>query len=314
MLLGRDHSMLLMLTYLVLHGISSVLFSMAIALIVPKRYQKPRVWLWLYLIAFNFFMPVIGLLCALIAILTGVLWPKTERGAEFDTAMAPRFTTIGKREGSGFHGTRVRAQLSNSKVPLSERLNALVAIQNTPTRSSGDALRRLLTDPADDVRLLAYGILDSKEKKITQRIAEARLQLGVAEQGELRAVLHQQIAELYQELIYQNLVHGDLLIYSCDQMRDHAQMALLLNPAESGLWFMLVRLELMCSNVAGAQQAIYHAEQHGFSRVRLLPYLAELSFLQKDYERVRQLFSEISFNPSVSAAPQIHRYWTGETR
>lgn len=309
MLLGRDHSMQLMLTYLLLHAVSSVLFSMAIRLVIPAQYRHPRIWLLVYLIAFNFFMPVIGLLCALAAILVGVLWPKLNEDVEFDTASAPRFTTVGKREGSGFRGNRMRAQLSNLNTPLEERMNALVAIHNAPTRSSGEALRRLLADPADDVRLLAYGILDGKEKKITQRIVDTRQKLDTAAEGQQRAVLQKQIAELYQELIYQNLVQGDLAIYSCDQMRDHAQQALLLNPAESGLWFMLVRLELMCSNVPGAQLALRHAQQNGFARERLLPYLAELSFLQKDYDRVRALFVEISFNPSVSAAPQLHRYW-----
>ena len=308
---GRGHGMPLMLSYLALHAVSSVLFSIAIRLVIPAQYQRPRIWLLVYLIAFNFFMPMIGLLCALSAIVVGALWPKVEKDVEFDTASAPRFTTVGRREGSGFRGNRVRAQLSNLNTPLEVRLSALVAIQNTPTRSSGEALRRLLADPADDVRLLAYGILDGKEKKITQRIVSTRQQLETADKGQQRAVLHKQIAELYQELIYQNLVQGDLLIYSCDQMRDHAQQALLLNPAESGLWFMLVRLELMCSNVPGAKLALRHAQQNGFPRERLLPYLAELSFLQKDYDRVRALFVEISFNPSVSAAPQIHRYWTG---
>jgi hypothetical protein len=310
-LLGRGHDMSLMLWYLALHAVSSVFFSLAIRQVMPRHYQQPRMWVLAYLIAFNFFMPMVGLLCALAAILVGVLWPKIHKPAQFDTASAPEFTAAGKREGTGFRGNRVRAQLSNLNTPMDERLNALVAIQNTPTRSSGEALRRLLADPADDVRLLAYGILDGKEKKITQRIVETREQLDSAERGQQRAVLHKQIAELYQELIYQNLVQGDLLIYSCDQMRDHAQMALLLNPAESGLWFMLVRLELMCGNIPGAKLALRHAQQNGFPRGRLLPYLAELSFLQKDYDRVRALFIEISFNPSVSAAPQLHRYWLG---
>jgi hypothetical protein len=308
-LLGRYHGMSLMLLYLALHAVSSVLFSLAIREVMPARYRQPKGWVLAYLIAFNFFMPMIGLLCALAAIAAGVFWPKAGDEGGFDTASAPPFTTIGKREGSGFRGNRVRAQLSNLNTPLDERLNALVAIQNAPTRSSGEALRRLLTDPADDMRLLAYGILDGKEKNITRRIVDARRQLEAGEGIFRRAQLHQRIAELYQELIYQNLVHGDLQIYACDQMRDHAQQALLLNPAESGLWFMLVRLELMCSNAADAERALHHAEQLGFPRERLLPYLAELNFLKKDYDRVRELSVEISVGAGGAAASQPQRYW-----
>jgi hypothetical protein len=40
-----------------------------------------------------------------------------------------------------------------------------------------------------------------------------------------------------------------------------------------------------------------------------LPYLAELSFLERDYEQVRKLFIEMQYDPSVSSQPQLHRYW-----
>jgi hypothetical protein len=108
------------------------------------------------------------------------------------------FVTARRREGSGFSGNRVRAQLGNVATPVDKRLNALVAIQSTPTRASGASLRSLLGDPADDVRLLAYGILDGKEKKITQRIVDMRNHLKTVSDPETLGILHQQVAELYQ--------------------------------------------------------------------------------------------------------------------
>jgi hypothetical protein len=61
--------------------------------------------------------------------------------------------------------------------------------------------------------------------------------------------------------------------------------------------------------VADAAEAMQRAHEYGFSRVRLLPYLAELSFLEHDYEQVRKLFIEMQYDPSVSSQPQLHRYW-----
>lgn len=295
--------------YLALHVVSSALFALAIALVVPERYRRPRTWLLAYLFFFNFFIPIVGILCAVVALLVGVLWPKDEAEDHFATTDSPEFITVRRREGSGFSGNRVRAQLSSLGTPVDKRLNALVAIQSTPTRASGESLRNLLADPADDVRLLAYGILDGKEKKITQRIVELRGRLDEAPDEQARAQMHQQVAELYQELIYQNLVQGDLLNYSCAQMREHAKAALAINPEQPGLWFMLVRLELMTGNAAGSAEALQNAHEHGFSRTRLLPYLAELSYLERDYEQVRKLFIEMAYNPSVSSNPQLHRFW-----
>lgn len=305
-----------MLSYLGLHALSSVLFSLALSAVVPRQYRRPRLWLLGYLYAFNFFMPVVGLLCAVVAIVIGVWLPKLEKKHEFDTTSAPQFVTLHSNEGSGFQGDRVRAQLNNPDMPLSERLKALVAIQDTPTRNSAESLRNLLADPADDMRMLAYGILDGKEKRITRRILNARRQLDdigadkSADDDRQRLKLHTYIAELYQELIYQNLVQGDLLKYSCDQIRDHVRQAMLLAPQDQGLWFMLGRLELLCGNVNEAELALHHARQYGFTSERLLPYLAELGFLQKNYRYVRALFSKMAAGSGIASASPLHRYWS----
>ncbi|WP_157221442.1 hypothetical protein [Herbaspirillum sp. YR522] len=295
--------------YLLLHLASSALFALALAAAMPQHYRRPRKWVLAYLLVLNFFMPLAGLLCTMVALAVAVLWPRDQAADRFDTTDSPEFVTMRRREGSGFRGNRVRAQLSNLSTPLDERLNALVAIQNTPTRSSGDSLRNLLADPADDMRLLAYGILDAKEKRITQRIVDMRTHLHSVSDPETRALLHQQVAELYQELIYQNLVQGDLLTYSCDQMREHARASLAISGDQPGLEFMLVRLELMSGNAEAAAAALQNAYEHGFSRTRLLPYLAELSYLERDFEQVRRLFIEMAFDPSVSSTPQLHRFW-----
>lgn len=308
-LLGGGAGLPLIGAYLALHLASSALLAFAIALVVPQRYRQPRGWLLAYLFAFNFFIPVAGLLCAVAALAIGVLWPKDEPEDRFTTTDSPEFVTARRREGSGFSGNRVRAQLGNVATPVDKRLNALVAIQSTPARSSGKSLRNLLADPADDVRLLAYGILDGKEKKITQRIVELRARLDSGPADDARAMMHRQVAELYQELIYQNLVQGDLLHYSCTQVREHAKAALAIDDDQPGLWFMLARLELATGNVAGAAEALRSAHAHGFSRTRLLPYLAELSYLERDYEQVRKLFIEMAYNPTVSSNPQLHRFW-----
>jgi len=295
--------------YLALHAVASVLFSLAVILMLPRRYRQPRGWVLAYLFCLNFFIPVAGLLCVVLALAIEALWPREEAEDYFDTVESPEFVTMRRREGTGFSGNRVRAQLGNISTPLDKRLNALVAIQSVPTNSSGESLRNLLADPADDVRLLAYGILDSKEKKITQHIVELRGQLVGESDDQVRAVLYRQMAELYQELIYQNLVQGDMLHYSCGQMREYATASLAINEEQPGLWFMLVRLELMTGNVEGSAKALQNAAEHGFPRARLLPYLAELSYLERDYEQVRKLFIEQGYNPSVSPNPQLHRFW-----
>lgn len=310
-LFSHSSSLALMVGYLALHGMGCVLVSLAISLIVPAQYKKPRIWLLTYLFCFNFFMPVIGLICATLGIILGVWWPRQSDRKKFETTAMPRFTTHRNHEGTGFRGGQVRAQLSNTKAPLDHRMKALVAVQDTPARAIGASLRELLADPTDDIRLLAYGILDNKEKQIMQRVLQKKANLQHAGDAKERADLHKCIAELYWELIYQNLVLGDMQIFSAEQVRLHAGHALAVNPDDAGVWFLLARLELQMCQVEAAEHALQQAQKGGFVRERILPYLAEMRFLQKRYADVRALFAELGGGPGVPALVQTRRYWLG---
>ncbi|MGB6055430.1 MAG: hypothetical protein WBG17_09335 [Burkholderiaceae bacterium] len=312
LLLFAESQGLLLGVYLLLHGAGSLLIAMAVRILMPPRYRRPRRWLLAYLFCFNFFVPLVGLLCAALAIAVGVWLPRLAEGRRFGTTAVPRFTTHRNHEGTGFRGGQVRAQLGNSQAPLDHRLKALVAVQDTPARTTGALLRDLLADPTDDIRLLAYGILDNKEKQITQKILARKLQLQQAGSDEKRASLDQRIAELYWELIYQNLVQGDMQLFSAEQTRLHARRALSILPDNAGIWFLLARLELHMRQVEAAEAALLQAQQGGFARERMLPYLAELRFLQRRHAEVRALFAELRGRPGVPALLPVRRYWRGD--
>ena len=295
--------------YLLLHGLGSIVISAAIALLVPVRYRQPRRWLLAYLFSFNFFIPLAGFFCSVAGIVLDVLLPRPSKQNAFDTVQAPRFTTHRNHEGTGFRGGQVRAQLSDSTASVDQRLKALIAVQDTPSRTTGSLLRDLLADPADDIRLLAYGILDGKEKQIAHQILKQQQSLAQSTDHAEHFRLNKGIAELYWELIYQNLVLGDMQSFSAEQVRKHTRAALDVDDTDAGLWFMLARLELMRGSVDAAEYALLKAQEANFARERLLPYIAEMRFLQRRYDLVRQLFAELSDQPGLPALAQSRRYW-----
>lgn len=304
-----SHSAALMISYFALHAAGCAVLALALILILPTQYKRPRQWVLLYLFSFNFFMPMVGLVCIALGLVLGAWLPRLIGKKQFDLMENPRFTTHRNHEGTGFRGGQVRAQLGNSSAPIDQRLKALVAVQDTPARATGSLLRALLSDPSDDMRLLAYGILDGKEKAITMRILDNRQLLE--ETGDLleQFRLSKLIAELYWELIYQDLVQGDMLTFSADQVRKYAEKALEMRTDDAGLWFLLLRLELLSNRVDAAEYALFEAQKGSFVRERLLPYFAELRFLQRRYGEVRELFDELSDRAGVPALAQNRRYW-----
>ena len=305
----ENNSFALVSAYLTAHAIGSVLLALGLALLVPTNYRQPRHWLCVYLFTFNFFMPILGLVALMTGFIVITVWPRKLRHHLFDTAIPVRFTTHRNHEGTGFRGGQVRAQLGNSKAPLDQRMKALVAVQDTPARATGSLLRALLADPSDDIRLLAYAILDSKEKLITQRILERRHKLAEVIDTPEHGEVNKQIAELYWELIYQDLVHGDMRTFSGDQVRKYGYEALKGLPDDAGLWFLLARLELFCGNTDAAESALLAAQQRGFVRERLLPYITELRFLQRRFSEVGSLFAQLEGAAGVPALAQSRKFW-----
>lgn len=309
LLFVQSHSLSLVASFLLLHAAGSVVLAPALILALPSQYRQPRSWVLGYLFAFNFFMPVIGLACLLLGPVLGLWLPRLIRKSTFEVADNPQFTTHRNHEGTGFRGGQVRAQLGNIGAPLDQRLKALMAVQDTPARATGSLLRTLLSDPADDMRLLAYGILDGKEKAITSRILDDRHLFDAAVEPGERFRLAKLIAELYWELIYQDLVQGDMRMFSAGQVRKYAVEALALRNDDAGLWFLLTRLELFSQRIEAAEVALQEAQKASFARERLLPYFAELRFLQRRFDEVRYLFDEMADRAGVPALAQSRHYW-----
>ena len=304
-----SHSIALLASYFALHAAACAIIALALMLLMPAQYRKPRRWVWLYVFSFSFFMPLAGLLCVTLGLVLGFWLPRLIKKNQFDLTENPRFMTHRNHEGTGFRGGQVRAQLGNSNAPIDQRLKALVAVQDTPARATGSLLRALLSDPSDDMRLLAYGILDGKEKSITSKILENRRLLEKNDDLNEQFILNKVIAELYWELIYQDLVQGDMCSFSADQVRKYAVKALQIRDDDAGLWFLLMRLELFSNRVDAAEHALYEAQKGSFVRERLLPYFAELRFLQRRFNEVRELFGELADRPGVPALAQNRRYW-----
>lgn len=306
MMTGESAASTRFLAFIAAQAAASVVLAPALLSLIPvSKVSKRRAALG-YLFALNLVMPVAGIVC----LLAGYYLAKRFPSGRVDNPIAfvdePVFTLHRAKEGAGFRGGQIRERLMNPNTPATQKMAALVSIQDTPARVTKDILRSLLADSGDDIRLLAYGILDSKEKEITRRILALQLQAGetVFDEGH---EIHRQIAELYWELIHQNLVQGDMRAFAAAQVRQHAALARK-NVDDGGLWFLLARLELLMGSTDAAEAALVQARARHFPRERLLPYLAELRFRQRRFRAVRTTLLRMT-TAGVRSPDQTVRYW-----
>jgi polysaccharide biosynthesis protein PelE len=289
---------------------AAMLIATAVRLVLPQRYRRPAFLSWLLLFAFCLFVPVIGCLVCASGIIWGIFWPRDADVNSVGEVSLPRFAVYLVSRIAHGSGARLQAKLANPAIAIDDRVTALVAIQSMPTRTTGTVLRDLLGDPIEDVRLLAYGMLDSAEKKITQRIYELLGKLN--EDTEPREIeeTSRMLAELYWELIYQNLVQGEMQRFAAQQVEKYAQQALAIDDGNAALWVTRGRLALLAIDVARADEYFEKALARGFPGDRLLPWIAESAYLRRDYRAVGNALSSLGEGASLPALRSIVRYWS----
>lgn len=277
---------------------------------LPQALREPRLGVVALLASIAFFVPILGIVGMLFAIvISSSLW-KFGSERPFVTVREPEFLAGHTRATASFRSTNAREDLADQTLPEEMRLKALLSIQDMPGRVAGSLLFDLLSDQSDDMRLLAYGLLRAKERELARRIIEAMERRLDAKDAEAKYHACRELAELNWEFIYQNLVSGDMRKHATRQGFNYAIEAIQIRDEDPGLWFVAARLALSCGLVSSAENCLQSALERGFPRVRVLPYLAECAFLQQDHEEVRRLLltlRELQVLPGISP---VVEFWS----
>ncbi len=272
------------------------------------RHDQPPRW---YTLAFFFFLPVLGLSSYLIYLLWHRFWKHTTPTYHFQRIELPHFSMPRHQRAPAIRHGQIGRILQQNHLPLQLRLRSLLTLQSVPTRQSARLLRESLSDAQDDLRLLAYGMLEQREKDLSLRLQQALDQqaMGQEQDDSERAAAERTLAELYWELVYQNLSEGHMRQYALERTQHHVRQALRLAVRDAGLWALYGRWHLLQGDVRTAEAAWQVALRQGYPRLRLLPYLAETAYLQHDYVHLRKLCRQMPLSSGLSALQNSLRFW-----
>lgn len=309
-------------SFLILHGGASLATAWVLLLITPAEHRQPKHWTLAFYTALVFFIPLLSIVAALTAALIIHLVPARHRThldfAEVDSVAfgaADQAGKIGKIQlgNTNFGEGGIRARLNNQAAPLPTRVKALLATQNMPSRLVSPILRDVLTAPEDDLRLLAYGLLDQQEKRINDRIHEQLTILEHPPEDEdlqtVQPIAWRNLAELYWELIYQGLALGDLRFYAAREALKYADQVLDRDNNDVGMHFLRGRLLATLKRHEEAETAFKTAIERGLSPIKAIPYLAELAYWRRDFPQVRSLITQLQHGHNAMALAPVVHYW-----
>lgn len=302
--------------YLSLHLVASLLLALALSALLSTGSLRQRGMMILLIAVCSYAIPVAGFLGMLFGTLMLQTYRKAPDAQEFNSAELPDFDQHQKHH-PGFRQTGLRSFLNNSAVPMNTRMGAMVALQYVSGRISAPLLRDLLSARDEDIRLLAYGMLDNQEKRINLAIdselkalaKSSNGEIGEASDAETLERVHR-LSDLYWELVYQELVQGDLRDYALHQSLHYCERGLCLVPDNAALTLRHGRL-LHCLGRSNDATAKYHrALELGLNATRVIPYQAELCFEQRDFAEVRRLMQELGHEVALPRLQPIVDYWS----
>ncbi|BEV71943.1 MULTISPECIES: lipopolysaccharide assembly protein LapB [unclassified Paludibacterium] len=296
---------------LLLQALAALLATPATLTLLPRRFKHRQALTGLFLWCYLFAVPIGGLLLTCGAIALASRLPAEPEDLPIELTWAPTFLAPQASTSFG-RGAHLKSVLQSQGAASSFRMTALMAMQAMPMRTVSPLLRTMLDDQFEDIRLLAFWMLDRQEKELTQKILDQlpRLKLTLSKSERYR--VNKELALLYNELVYSYLVQGDVYRHAAREADRYAAEALALMPGDASLWRLRGRLALDRGDTASATTMLDLAMVHGFERLRLLPYLAEVAYLDKDYAQVKALLAAQPLSSALPVMQPVIRYWSDQ--
>lgn len=290
-------------SYLSGHALACGLLTLVLLPLLPARYRGTTLMPTLFLFTLQFAIPFLGSLGVFTGVLLALYLPRVERDIPWQEVDIPElpFQPVNMDQQVIYSEGGLR-QVLREAGSIDKRLKALLATRQMVDRDAIELLREALKDPADDVRLLAYSMLEQKEKTLASQAR--RLQLALDEpQADDRPRLKRRLAQVWWEMAYLGLAQGSLRSYYLDSAR-RLLLELTDTLAMHNDWRLLGRVELALGNVIAAKRAFDNALDKGAPHELILPYQAEVAFLERDFQRVRFCLASLARyrpHPSVRA-------------
>lgn len=232
-----------------------------------------------FFFALVFYLPVLGLMGLMLGMPLIAGW-SSKRTQSSDSSVRVNKIRDLPSEAAVTHGYPVNSHglhdLYQSRDP-NKRLQAVYATLKLEDRDAIPLLRMALGDATDDIRLLAYALLDRKEYRLSKRIEQAKQDIEKQENPGKKQ-LYRQIANDYWELAHLGLVQGEAKNYVLGMAFQYIQLGLVYSPQDSGLLFQYAQILLRLGKYQEALEEFKKAEMLGIEFICLQTYYAEIAF------------------------------------
>ncbi|MBX3585205.1 MAG: hypothetical protein KF796_01075 [Ramlibacter sp.] len=297
-LLDRPMAFDSLAAYFALHGVASAVSAWLAWAMLPPSHRSPAGPAYALLYCLSFFIPVLGVLATVLAVQVARRYPKILRTERFVAVHMPEFSEVQREatERSDLRAGDARRILKDPSLPLETRLRVLVALQTMRPKAAVPLLQGLLADPSEDIRLLAYSMVDAWEKDLTLQIQRASQSLAEAREGDERAPLVnalRRLAELHWQQADTGLARGDLRRFALAQAQKLCEDVLALDAYAPSTWQLYARVLIELDQLEAAGRALQLARKVRMPPQTVWPLMAQIAWLRGDLDGVRKYMGRL---------------------
>ncbi len=295
-----------------IHVLASLLAAVCISALLTNLIPGRRLQLIFMLFLFSVFIPFLGAAGCWLAMTFGaimaqhrhkenVFWQFTDN-TDLPFA-APVGRPIPKLDSRGF--TEQLAFDSDTETLY----NKVVASRHIRDSQSGPVLKSAVGHSNERIRLVAYQMLDKKVNRLNKEIQRLEIKTKKAS-GVAKSNIHLQIANNYWELL---TLEGDEPVAReqlLDNAHEHLTTAIEWQPQSVNAHFLLGQVSLKQGDTEKATIAFAHAERLGMSKEKVVPYIAECAFIDRDFKKLRKVMDHL--DPAFRSYPpfsNVAEFW-----
>jgi len=285
--------------FLFFHLVASLLFSVFIYSFLSSVYKKargsfPAVFLSVFL------FPLVGYVAYLIFFLIVLRKQRREERLPVSRIQVEEVTMDNVKVKPRKFGEGIFQFFRKEAERIDERAIFLLKEMESPI--SIEIAKKALRSPKDEVRLAAFSIISKLEKSINEKISFLKSRLKDVQNEREKLAVYKKLALLYWELIYFGLVDEELEKFVVEETLYYA-MKVLERRDDPDVYLVAGRIYLKKKNFDKAYYYLSKALESGdtVTKIRVIPYLAEIEFYRGNYEGVKELFKQIplTLHPNV---------------
>ena len=292
------------------HACLCLIFSYNVKGVLPSQFSTLPVSQFSGIFAIVFFIPVVGMLGFLLACVPAFHKPIGREKVLIIESPEPDLPFKAEDEGRKPVTLGSLREVLRFSQNVEERVNAVLSIRYIDTAQAVSILRLALKDKVDDVRLLAYAIIDQKESQIRVDIRKIR-QTMESSQWQQPEVFVKQLASRYWQLVELGLLQGSLEQAAAIDAVKYARDVLIRQP-DLDMYLLLARYHQHNNEPKKAREYLEKMIEHGLLEKHLYEEFAELAIADKDFSQLEHFL--LAMRNSRHFPLQYHPLVSSETQ